>query len=204
MIPMLLRAYPRAWRAEYGEELASVLAARPLSVWIVANVLWNGFRERLRRRHPGSFFGKILLHLTLYANLSMLGAKPEWSDFLFHWFGAVPMLLAATAAASALHRGGNSARAWLAEAFRTVLLGTLPNLVFCLFWAVFILPLSQSCGAGVPGCGMTTLFLQSSAQPTLFELMFSLGVNVVLTGLIGGLAGAAVGSITRLLGRRAV
>jgi hypothetical protein len=49
---LLLRAYPRSWRYEYGEELAGVLAQKRLTFPLVADVLGNGARQHLLRDEP--------------------------------------------------------------------------------------------------------------------------------------------------------
>jgi hypothetical protein len=54
---LLLRAYPRAWRGEYGEELAGILARKRLSVSVVADVLGNGARQRLYLDEPWKICG---------------------------------------------------------------------------------------------------------------------------------------------------
>jgi len=45
---LLLRAYPRAWRERYGDELLALLEAEPLTWRVRVNVAAAGVRERLR------------------------------------------------------------------------------------------------------------------------------------------------------------
>jgi Sec-independent protein secretion pathway component TatC len=47
LIRWLLKSYPAKWRAEYGIEMEDLLAAHPLRVGEISNVLWSGLRERL-------------------------------------------------------------------------------------------------------------------------------------------------------------
>jgi len=54
---LLLRAYPRSWRDEYGEELAGVLAQKRLTPGVVADVLGNGVRQHLFRDEPWKICG---------------------------------------------------------------------------------------------------------------------------------------------------
>lgn len=49
---ILLRAYPRRWRARYGEEFLALLEAEPLTWRVRANVLRAGSGERLRGFGP--------------------------------------------------------------------------------------------------------------------------------------------------------
>ena len=46
---VLLKAYPRSWRAEYGEELAGVLAQKRLTPALLFDVLRGAAKEHLRR-----------------------------------------------------------------------------------------------------------------------------------------------------------
>lgn len=50
MIRLLLALHPRSWRAEYGEELRDLLAADPLTVAVILDVLHNAARQQGRAR----------------------------------------------------------------------------------------------------------------------------------------------------------
>ena len=52
IVAALLRLYPAAWRSEYGPELSGILLARPLGPDVIADILWNGFRQRARAAEP--------------------------------------------------------------------------------------------------------------------------------------------------------
>jgi hypothetical protein len=47
-VRLLLRSYPAAWRAEYGEELAAMLTEGELTRRAMANVVLSGLRQRFR------------------------------------------------------------------------------------------------------------------------------------------------------------
>jgi hypothetical protein len=57
LVRALLRLYPTAWRAEYGDELIAILTARPLTPRIAADVAWNGFVQRARVAAPSTILG---------------------------------------------------------------------------------------------------------------------------------------------------
>lgn len=59
VVAALLRLYPRAWRNEYGAELADMLLASPLSARTIGDVLWNGLRHRARATEPWVYLGLI-------------------------------------------------------------------------------------------------------------------------------------------------
>jgi hypothetical protein len=48
IIRLLLRTYPATWRSEYGDELALMLASRPLTLSVGGDVFFNGIRQRVR------------------------------------------------------------------------------------------------------------------------------------------------------------
>ena len=49
---LLLRAYPRSWRQEYGEEMADILAQSRLNLALMSNVLRSAAIQRWRRTEP--------------------------------------------------------------------------------------------------------------------------------------------------------
>jgi len=53
---LLLLAYPRSWRAEYGEDFAAILTQRKLTPGVMANVLWNAAIQQWRVDEPGVRF----------------------------------------------------------------------------------------------------------------------------------------------------
>jgi hypothetical protein len=57
---LFLRAYPRSWRDEYGEEFAAVLAQQRLTLGVVADVLGNGARQHLLRDEAWKICGAVL------------------------------------------------------------------------------------------------------------------------------------------------
>ena len=46
---LLMRAYPRSWRSEYGREMIDILADRRLTPSLIADVLASGVGQHLRR-----------------------------------------------------------------------------------------------------------------------------------------------------------
>jgi hypothetical protein len=57
---ILVLAYPRSWREEYGEELAAILAQRRLTPGVVADVIWNASKQHLLRDEPWKICGAFL------------------------------------------------------------------------------------------------------------------------------------------------
>ena len=73
IVSVLLRLYPAAWRSEYGAELTDVLLARPLGLRVIANVLWNGCRQRARTAEPSTILGLVAM-LVILSGFVFMGA----------------------------------------------------------------------------------------------------------------------------------
>jgi hypothetical protein len=117
---LLLRAYPRSWREEYGEEFAGLLAQRRLTLAVVADVLGGATRQHLHRDEPWKICGAGLF---LWTCLGLFwGAAPP-----FCWI-AVPLtiLVAGTWAGSRKDLGVREA---IATAGKVVLAGVCPDLI---------------------------------------------------------------------------
>lgn len=54
MTSLLIRLYPRRWRARYAEEFASILEERPLGPFDVADILLGALDAHLRPRERGA------------------------------------------------------------------------------------------------------------------------------------------------------
>ena len=54
---LLLLAYPRSWRDEYGEELAGLLASKRLTFAAVADILGSALTQHFRRDDPWKICG---------------------------------------------------------------------------------------------------------------------------------------------------
>ena len=56
-VTALVRIYPAHWRREYAVELEDLLSRRPLNAHVVADVVWNGVRQRVRSLELTTYFG---------------------------------------------------------------------------------------------------------------------------------------------------
>jgi hypothetical protein len=52
-LSVILRLYPPAWRERYGDELAELLAARPVTIGDRLDLLWGAMDARLHPQTPG-------------------------------------------------------------------------------------------------------------------------------------------------------
>jgi hypothetical protein len=182
MIRLLLRLYPAAWRAEYGEELAQIVASKSLTAGVLFNVLWSGLRERLRQSDPGIFFGLLLYCFAFTGNLMMI-VLPRFATFGFLSFGYVELVVLILAASYSVLRSKSAFRATLTAGG----LSAIANFLWCVAWRFHVLNPPQLCdpkATSVPGCGITTLFVQSSINIANEEFVVLVGTLIVTTAVI--------------------
>jgi len=93
---LLLRAYPRSRRDEYGEEFAGILAQRRLTPGVAADVLVNALRQHFHRDAPWTICGVGLALWILMAKLAIL-FYPYRTFLLWYWSAGLLIVLAAGA-----------------------------------------------------------------------------------------------------------
>jgi hypothetical protein len=73
-VSVLLRIYPSHWRSEYGAEVADLLLTQPLSATVVADVVWNGARQRVRSLEPSTVIGLVAMLVILVGFVQNIAA----------------------------------------------------------------------------------------------------------------------------------
>jgi hypothetical protein len=148
MIRLLLQLYPKAWRREYGEELAEILSADGLTMRKVADVLRGAAYQRARSVPAWVVAGMGLLCLTvaqmfLSGNITVDGRPqaPSWWHGSYLVFDDVTLdeslslvlnfLLVVTGAWLAGRKGGSFVSGLLGAA-GAYLIRSLPALAFVL------------------------------------------------------------------------
>jgi F0F1-type ATP synthase assembly protein I len=192
MIRLLLRIYPAAWRAEYGDEFAALLRSKPLTASVIANVILSGFRERLRQSDPAIFCG--IAFTLLFLCLGLFNIFRGSTSGLFLWSGDLLLILvlAGTVAAWSAYRRKGVLQSCLAALKAGYVLSILCGQIFFSDASRFF------CGAGgIPGCGLTTLFFRSSLRPPLSAQLLVFTVPLVSAYLIGALLGWTLGRLRR-------
>jgi hypothetical protein len=118
MIRLLIRCYPRSWRARYGAEFAAVLAERSLSPFDVADVLLGALDAHLRLRGlaTGSVGGRGFGMSQRVAGYAAIWAGILW---LFALFGYSSMFIVAAAIAFVVALVGLSAGPGRSDPSRT-------------------------------------------------------------------------------------
>lgn len=123
----LLRLYPRAWREYYGEEFAEILAAQPLSLRLLVDIVGGAVDARLRpqvRTHRGDD-----MTTRLFARCAAGGpqlTKREERIAAGAMIGSSALFAALYVLGSYLYRGNEFVEALGLMAFPAALLVTMP------------------------------------------------------------------------------
>jgi hypothetical protein len=134
----LLRTYPRSWREEYGEELAGLLARRPLTFAIVADILGSAAKQHLCRDEPWKICGAGLFVWTCFGMI--LDRYSLLTRTNFEWYSAPTMAAWFGTATWTVWRRNTGTWEAAQKAYWAAIAGQLPDL---LAWVV-------SGSAGVP------------------------------------------------------
>jgi hypothetical protein len=182
IVAALLWLYPAAWRLEYGAELEGILLARPLGPRLIADVLWNGFRQRGRAAEPSTILGLISMVVVL-AGFGL--RETSWLESTWKFVPGVPVeFLAAGSFAllqiscgcwTHLRHGGSVYRSGLAG-MRTCFIGGIPFMLTALLMMFGVLDLR------VPGTSLTL----SSPAPMMIAPLARLP-DAWIWGALGGL-----------------
>jgi hypothetical protein len=171
---LLLRAYPRSWRDEYGEELAGILAQRRLTFGVAADILVNALRQHFRRDAPWKICGPgLALWFLMYRLVAVFNhSRP----FLLCYFSAgLLIVLAAGVWTVARSKAGILAAA--AASAKTALIGQTGTVV------LYIPVLLRERAYSFQGHGIYHWFLYTLAINLALSLMF---------GFVGALLGRSV------------
>jgi hypothetical protein len=81
LVSVLMRLYPKAWRKQYGAELADILRARPLTARVCSDIVASALWQRVRAVEAATFVGLGLMLVTSAAIAwNIVGAPPyAWS-----------------------------------------------------------------------------------------------------------------------------
>jgi len=181
---LLLRAYPRSWRDEYGAEVAGILARTRLTPGMVADVLGGAARQHFYRDEPwricGAGLGLWNLMLLLFVRAGFLSDR---SSFLWCYAAGLLSLFEAGAWTVVRRRSG----VWRATAAsaKAALVGHFPIVMRYLF-------IFRPWGGSVTMYGRHSMYYWFSK---------TLAVSLLASAVLG-LAGALLGKfLTGFRGR---
>jgi hypothetical protein len=109
MRELLLKLYPKSWRAEYGDELRGVLAERSLTSAIIADVAVGALTERWRRTEPWIIVGVTGAIWIAALFIRSIMAPPPYSDHTGIGYSA--LVMTGVACWTVLRGGTSPARA---------------------------------------------------------------------------------------------
>jgi hypothetical protein len=176
---LLLRAYPRCWRDEYGEELAGILAESRLTFGVTMDVLINALRQHFRRDAPWKICGVgLALWLLMYRLVAVFSHD---RTFQLCYFSA-GLLIVLVAGAWTERRSKVGILAATAASAKAAVIGQAGTVV------LYLLALPRESAYSFRGHGIYYWFL------------YTLAINLTLS-LVFGFAGALLGrSVARFRG----
>jgi hypothetical protein len=190
---LLLQAYPRSWRAEYGEELAGVLAQKRLALGVVADVLGGAARQHLFRDDPWKICGAGLfvwtcLGLVLIRDSRLAPSMEPLSAM------ALGCFLLATGAWTVLRKKSGLWESG-AAAVKAAMAGISPGVLATLLWGPAVVRHADGSTSLV-----WALYVGSTPIPSVPEFgsllwYFILEISLILLAIsaLAGLAGALLG-----------
>jgi hypothetical protein len=178
-----MRAYPRSWREEYGEEFAGLLAQRRLTFAVAADVLAGALRQHLRRDDPWKICGAGLFLWTVAGDM-MNVVSVNWFLLLLppalFLTGAWTVMRDRSNTLSSARAAGNAAILCLLPDIAAVLMRgpspvRLPSGIMCFRWGIYT----------------GTILRPEWSQYPLF-LLGQVVLPCIFVGCVGGLFGRFV------------
>ncbi len=187
---ILLRAYPANWRDRYGEELATILEGRSLTLPIVFDVLRNGLLQRIRGAEAWQTGGIVLsTWLVVGTALNSVRPFPRWAYDLFWQFDICIVIAIGYLSVS---RDGKSLLAAAVATGKAALVGVIPELVLGGLWMAGLVHPTILQPNGSPmilGHGITDLCIRAGvAVPPTRMLLVPLAA--VVPSAVAGALGA--------------
>jgi len=160
---LLLRAYPRSWRDEYGEELAGVLARRRLTFAVVTDVLVNALTQHFHRDAPWKICGAGLA--LWFMTIRLVGLFSRDRTFMLWYFFAGLLIVAAAGAWTVARSKAGILRATAASA-KAALIGQAGVVV------LYLLTLPRESAYSFQGHGIYYYFLKTLAIDLAVSIPF--------------------------------
>jgi hypothetical protein len=166
----LMCVYPKAWRSEYGSELASTLYRRPLTAIVIIDVLRSGLWQRLRYTAPWQLGGVALTIWMIFG--TALNSVAPLSPSAYYRFFDINFLIYFLVGYRTALRSSETLRAAAFASGKTAFICILPEILILSLWAVKLIH-------------PTVLDLNGSPSTigsgfTFFSLRLSKGVSVNL------------------------
>lgn len=196
LIAALLRLYPSEWRAEYGEELETVLSLRPMTPSVVVDVALSAACQRWKRDKAWKMCGIFLFVWTTI--VICLNNTARLSHVSAGWCEMLPQSILLMAGCLTVLRKRDASPSWAAA--QTALLGCVPEIVTLTFWAAGIFhPLVTKAAGPFPllesRLAMSGMTFPTIPQPSLGMvpvLVAAILLQACVIGFVGGLLGRVI------------
>jgi hypothetical protein len=189
----LLCVYPRAWRSEYGSELASTLYRRPLTALVVIDVLRSSIWQRLRYAAAWQLGGVVLMIWMIFG--IGLNSVAPLSPSAYNGFFYIDFLIYFLVGYRTALRSNETFRAASFASGKTAFIGIVPEIVILSLWAAKLIHptvLDLNGSPSIIGSGFTEFcFRLSKGVPVNLPQMFVAMLLVCLpTAMFIGYVGA--------------
>ena len=190
----LIYAYPWSWRSEYGAELSDVLAQKPLTIGLIANVLTSGATQRLYRDEPWKICGAALLLWTCMG-LALIG-EPGLAPSVQLWYTAIPIPIRfATGVWTVLRKNAGPWAAALASS-KAAAMCFLPGALAAILQGPILVPHSD--GSMWHQWGVYFSFSQNiSLGQYVRDLLLIVPTGSMLLGFAGAIAGRSIAGLRK-------
>jgi len=189
----LLCVYPKAWRSEYGCELASTLYRRPLTSIVVIDVLQSGIWQRLRYTAPWQLGGVALMIWMIFG--TALNSVAPLSPSAYNRFFDINSLIYFLVGYRTALRSNETLPAAAFASGKTAFIGILPEILILSLWAAKLIHPTVLDLDGSPstiGSGFTFLCLRLSkgVPVNLSEMFVVMPIVSLLPAMFTGYVGA--------------
>jgi hypothetical protein len=159
----LMCVYPKAWRSEYGCELASTLYRRPLTAIVVIDVLRNGIWQRLRYTAPWQLGGVALMIWMTFG--TALNSVAPLSPSAYNRFFDINFLIYFLVGYRTALRSNEALRAAAFASGKTASIGILPEIFVLSLWVARLIHptvLDLNGSPSIIGSGFTDFYFRLS------------------------------------------
>ncbi len=185
--------YPKAWRSEYGCELASTLYRRPLTAIVIFDVLGSGIWQRLRHAAPWQLGGVVLMIWMIFG--TALNSVAPLSPSAHNRFFGINFLIYFLVGYRTALRSNETLRAASFASGKTAFVGIVPEILILSLWAAKLIHptvLDLNGSPSIVGSGFADFCFRLSKGVTvnLPEMFVAMLLVCLLPAMFTGYVGA--------------
>jgi hypothetical protein len=189
----LMCVYPKAWRSEYGSELASTLYRRPLTAIVIIDVLRSGIWQRLRYAAPWQLGGVTLMIWMAFG--TALNSVAPLSPSAYNRFFDINFLIYFLVGYRTALRSNETLRAAAFASGKAAFIAILPEIFVLSLWAAKLIHptvLDLNGSPSIIGSGFTDFYfrLSKGVPVNLPEMLIVMPLVCLLPAMFTGYVGA--------------